>query len=244
MQLALLDPKQAANISSNALIASLAGSSVCITDAPCGAGAAAFALLSTVAELRAQRILPRLPLDVFMVGAELSEPARLYAAAMLQEIRPSLEAQAIFVQEEFVSWDVTDRLSNASLISCATIRAANVSQRLLVVANFNGFLERHGKRRDAEPQIADLFLHASGRNSVAIWIEPDMNRAVAQGGLFQWLSDKVSTVWKRFAKQSHGLATGETVSTCSARFRLPLEPSRTARVGFAVMRIDLVRSGE
>ena len=106
------------------------------------------------------------------------------------------EAQAIFVEEVFLPWDVTDSLSNADLIRQATIKSANVCQKLLVIANFNGFLQRNGKRNDAEPQIEELFRHASGPNSVAIWIEPDMNRATAQNGLFQWLKGLVSTTWK------------------------------------------------
>lgn len=244
MELALLDPKQAAPLASSALIGKLAGGKLCLTDAPCGAGAAAFALLSTVSELRAQQILPRQPLDVFLIGAELSKPARMYAALMLKELRASLEAQAIFVQEEFLCWDVTDPLSNTALIKCATIRSANASQRLLVVANFNAFLERGGKRKNAEPQIEELFRYASGGDSVAIWIEPDMNRATAQGGLFQWLRGLVLTTWRRFARQNVDPAAAEPVSTCSARFRLPLRPSETARVGLAVMRIDLVGSDE
>jgi hypothetical protein len=244
MELALLDPKRIATVSSNALIISLAGNSVCLTDAPCGAGAAAFALLSTIGELRARRVLPRLPLDVFLVGAELSEPARNYAASMLAELRPSLETQAIFVDECFLRWDVTDPLSNTELIRCTTVLSADASQRLLVVANFNAFLERHGKRKEAEHQIEELFRHASGRNSVAIWIEPDMNRATAPGGLFQWLREQITKPWKHFARQNDNPTAGQPVSTCSARFSLPLEPSRTARVGLAVMRIDLVRSEE
>jgi hypothetical protein len=242
MELALLDPLFAATLSSNALILSLAGNTLCLTDAPCGAGAAALALLSTVAELRLQRVLPRLPLDVFLVGAELSAPARSYAAAMLKEIRSSLEAQAIFVAEEFHEWDVTDPLSNTDLISRIMIKAANVSRKLLVVANFNAFLERHGKRQAAEPQIEELFRYSSGVNSVAIWVEPNMNRAIGQGGLFHWLRGLVSTPWKRFARKNDDQTDGEPVSTCSVRFVLPLRSTQTARVGLAVMRIDLVRS--
>jgi hypothetical protein len=244
MELAFLDPKQAAPLASDALIGKLAGGKLCLTDAPCGAGAAAFTLLSTAAELRAQQVLPRQPLDVFLIGAELSEPARMYAALMLKELRASLEAQAIFVQDEFLCWDVTDPLSNTTLIKRATIRSVNAPQRLLVVANFNAFLEREGKRKAAQLQIEELFRYASGGNSVAIWIEPDMNRATAQGGLFQWLRCQVHTAWKRFTRQNLDPTAAEPVSTCSARFRLPLRPSQTARVGLAVMRIDLVRSDE
>ena len=244
VELALLDPKRAATLPSNALIGSMAGNNLCLTDAPCGAGAAAFSLLSTIAELRAQGVLPRLPLEVFLVGAELSGPARTYAASMLDELRNSLEAQAIFVGEVFLPWDVTDSLSNADLIRQATIKSANACQKLLVMANFSEFLQRSGKWKVAQPQIEELFRHASGDNSVAIWIEPHMNRATAGGGLFQRLKGLVSTTWKRFARHNSDLSAGGPVSICSARFWLPLKPTQTANVRLAVMRIDLVRSKE
>ncbi len=243
-ELALLDPKHVATPACNALITSLAGISVCLTDAPCGAGAAAFALLSTIAELRAREVLPRLPLDVCLIGAEISEPARKYAASMLNELRASLEEQAIFVSEQFLSWDVTDPLSNTDLIRCTTIKSTCASHRLLVVANFNAFLERHGKRKAAQPQIEELFRHASGPHSVAIWIEPNMNRATAQGGLFQWLKDLVRTRWKRFANQDNDPGAGDPMSSCSALFTLPLQPTQTAVVRLAVMRIDLFRADQ
>jgi hypothetical protein len=240
MELALLDPLKVATVSSNALLISLSGNSVCLTDAPCGAGAAAFALLATIAELRLSRVLPRLPLDVFLIGAEISKPARSYAAALLEELRPSLEAQAIFVVEEFLDWDVTDRLSNTDLASQVTVKAASCSRKLLVVANFNGFLERSGKRAEAQRQIEELFRYSSGANSVAIWVEPDMNRATREGGLFGWIKSLLNT-WNLFAQKSVDPTSGEPVSRCSARFVRPLDPTQTARVGLAVMRIDLLR---
>jgi hypothetical protein len=244
MELALLDPKEAVTHCSDALVGSLAGGKLCLTDAPCGAGSAAFALLTAIAELGAQGVFPRQPLEVLLIGAELSDPARGYAAAILEELQASLERQAIFVEEEFLPWDVTDRLINTTLIQCATIKSNKASQKLLVVANFNAFLERQGKRKDAQPQIEELFRYASGGNSVAIWIEPDMNRATAQGGLFQWLQNLLRTAWTRFARQNFAETGAEPVPTCSARFRPPLRPSETARVGLAVMRIDLVRTDE
>jgi hypothetical protein len=163
---------------------------------------------------------------------------------MLQEIRARLESQAIFVEEEFKRWDVTDPLSNTNLITCATIKSAKASQRLLVIANFNAFLQREGKRKAAEPQIEELFRHASGSNSLAIWMEPAMNRATAQGGLYPWLKSLLLTAWRRFARQNSGQSGTDPVSTCAARFSTPLRPSETARVTLAIMRIDLVRSDE
>ena len=120
-QLAMLDPKCDVSSASNSYIRSLAGNRLSLTDAPCGAGAAALSFLTNTAELRATGVLPREPLDVFFIGAELSTPAIQYAKELFVAIQPSLEAQAIFVSSEFMSWNVTDNLSNTDLIRKLTL---------------------------------------------------------------------------------------------------------------------------
>ncbi len=240
-QLALLDPKCDAVPSSNAYIQCLAGNKLSLTDAPCGAGAAAFSFLANIAELRAKGVLPRQPLDVCLIGAELLEPARVYAQLLLNELCLELETQAIFVEAEFISWDVTESLSNTDLITRMTLASGTHPQRLLIIANFNGFLEKEKKRSEAEPQFNELFRHASGKNSVALWIEPDMNRATSNGGLFHWLRNKIAnTKWGKFIKELSDNI--EPVLTSSAEFQLPLALDETATVRLAVMPLSLERT--
>ena len=238
-QLALLDPKNNVPRASNAFISCLAGNSASVTDAPCGAGAAAYSFLATIAELRAQKVLPREPLHIHLIGAELSAPARSYAQKMLTELTPALETQAIFVDVEWLEWDVTSSLSNTDLIRKMTLKASGKASRLLVVANFNGLLEKDRKKNEAAPQLGELFRYASGDNSMAIWIEPDMNRATE--GLFPWLRTKLKEAWRKFAREHSSGSDAEPVATSSARFQLPLTPKETARVGLAVMAIELRR---
>jgi hypothetical protein len=241
-QLALLDPKGEVTDASDAFVRCLAGNRVCLTDAPCGAGAAAFVFLASVAELRANGVLPREPLDVELIGAELSEPARRYAQEVFAEIHPLLEHQAIFVRLQLIRWDVTNALSNTDLIKAMVRTSEPACTRLLVVANFNGFLEREGKRRDAQPQLAELLRYSSGNHSAAIWIEPPMNRAIAPGGLFAWLRSLVTGAWRLFARESTNGTDEDPVAVSSARFREPLDPDVTARVGLAVMALSLERA--
>jgi hypothetical protein len=239
-QLALLDPKSDLSDASNLYLTTIAGNRVSVTDAPCGAGAAALSFLANVAELRARDILPREPLDVSLIGAELSDPARRYAQELLLAVQPFLESQGIFVEAQFVSWDVTNDLSNTDLINKMTLASANHPNRLLIVANFNGFLEREGKREEAQPRLTELFRFAAGPKSLAVWIEPAMNRAVNEGGLLPWLRQLIATVWRRFAADRS--PSGAPVLTSSAHFRLPLQPHRRARVGLAVIPIELART--
>lgn len=240
-ELAMLDPKAISSATSNALLKRFSGNSLNLTDAPCGAGAAAFSFLSTIAELRACSVLPRVPLQVALIGAEPSAPARLYAERLLGELQPSLRQQAIFVEGEFIHWDVTDDLSNTDLIRRMMVNRSGCTNQLVVVANFNAFLEKEKKRKTAHPRLAELFRYASGDNSTAIWIEPKMNRAISEGGLFPWLRSLLRSGWRRFARESSE-DPNDPIATCLAKFEVPLSPGKVARVSLAVMPIELIRA--
>ncbi|MEQ1685305.1 MAG: hypothetical protein ABL916_16785 [Burkholderiaceae bacterium] len=241
--LALLDPKNEVGSTSDCFVAAAAGADLALTDAPCGAGAAALSLLTTIASLRAHGVLPRSVLNVRLIGGELSEHAVAHASALLADIRPSLEAQAIFVEHQFIRWDVTDSLSTSDLIKACVVQGVGRACKLLVVANFNGFLVKDQKLKVAQPQLNELFRYASGGHSFAIWIEPDMNRATEKGGLFSSVLRLFSDGgWRHFGKVDPDISAEKPVFTSSARFRLPLQPEMTARVGLAVMPIDLAGS--
>lgn len=236
-QLAFLDPHGMAPHSSDSYIVSFGGEHLALTDAPCGAGAASCAFLCCLAELRSSGVLPRLPLDVALICADLSEPSRKYAHELLQRLLPSLRAQAIFPTLELLPWDVTDKLSNTDLISSMTRAVRPEGSRLLVVANFSAFLSRAGKQKDACPQLEELFRHASGARSVVLWIEPRTNVAA---GTFAWLTKLLGTAWRLFSRNG-GDANGRPVET-EARFERPLHPGQTATVRLAVLPIELVRT--
>lgn len=234
-QLALLNPTGEIGHISDALITALSGNALCITDAPCGAGAATYALLCSIAELRAQSVLPRIRLDVRLIGGEISQYAREYAEEVLCEIRPFLESQAIYVEAEFRDWDVTCDLSTADLNNAVARASAVASKRLLVIANFSGFLKLPGKLKDASPQIEELFRYASGKGNVAIWLEPQVKFAVSDEGLLssikRWATDK----WKHFIQTT-------PYSTTDVQFRSTLTPHRLRPIRLAVMRLNLDRA--
>ena len=116
VQLAFIDPKNDVPAMSNGIVKTLSGNRVTLTDTPCGAGAAAFSLLCTIAELRAGNVLPREPLDVVLLGGDLSEYARAYAKELLSELMPIFEKQGIFVDAKFSEWDATCPVSTANFV--------------------------------------------------------------------------------------------------------------------------------
>jgi hypothetical protein len=236
VQLAVLDPKNQVGKCSNAFMSQLSGGKLLITDAPSGCGAATFSFLSAVAELRRCGIIPREPLDVTLIGAEISEPARELAHLMLMRLKPKLAEQAINVDAEFCDWDVTNDVSNTKLIKKMITAFQHNPKRLLIVANFSGFLKI--KRKEAEKQILELLRYSSEENSFGVWIEPQKNDATQPGGLFGWLSEKIDTVLKKFIKKKD-LELGITHFKTSSLFVLPLESPNSVVVRLAVNALEL-----
>ncbi len=242
VQLALLDPKRKMTPLTNGILKMLAGDKLAVMDAPCGAGAATLAVLGAVVELRAKGVLPREPLDVQLIGRELSYQARNYASELLTELQPHFEQQAVFVEADFDSWDATCEVSTAEFVKCINITSQTYTRMLLLVANFSDFLTSTHNWKQAKPQLGQLFLHASGESNFAAWIEPKMNKVTNEsGGLFANLRKLITEPWKKFASESSESGLPKPVATSSAKFALPLNPEGTARVHLAVMPINLVR---
>lgn len=246
--LAVLDPKNEVADASDAFIRCTSGSSVCITDAPCGSGAAAAAYLCAIAELRAEKVIPREPLAVRVIGGELSPTARKYAEDVMDKIKPFLEEQAIFVSFQFHGWDVKCQDSTADLVTECILGSVDTENKMLMIANFSSFLQSSGNRKSSERQLGELFRYASVRKSFAVWMEPPMNKVLESNGLFTWLSGNIVGVWKSFAKalqrwkSASGAGKGQFVARSEAKFRHPLDSAHTPHVRLAVVAMALERN--
>jgi len=176
--LPMLDPNEDLDDIPNAFVRIFSGNKVFLADLPCGSGAASMSILSVLCELRKQSRLPRMPLEVVIVGGEISKHAQNYANEAVESLITELEAQAIIVKFEVMDWDVCDPFSNTDLIKRLTLKSQDCTAKLLVLANFSGFLQREGKWKEAQKQFEELFRHSREENSVALWIEPKMNYVI------------------------------------------------------------------
>lgn len=116
VELALIDPAHEVATTSATLIRFLSGGSLCLVDVPCGAGAASLSLICTICELRSAGILPRLPLNIHIIGGEISDPARAYANELLNSLKAAWSAEGVFVTQDLTHWDVLSSVSNGELV--------------------------------------------------------------------------------------------------------------------------------
>ncbi|MCS0590422.1 hypothetical protein ACFQ09_19060 [Massilia norwichensis] len=245
VQLAMLDPHAHLSNVSDAFARVFSGGDVLMADVPCGSGAAALSVLSTIAELRKCGRVPRYPLRVKLVGGELSESARQYAREGLNNIMTELNEQAIWVTHEFHSWDALCKFSTADLIKRLTLLGDGCAARALVLANFSGFLSNTGKWKDAAPQFESLFVHSRDEQSVAIWIEPQTNSVLNKDGgffgrLLSWFKLKFGA--KMNAEEINEF-TIENLGITAAETQHPLREEQQFQVNLVVQRFDLRNNG-
>ncbi len=238
VQLAVLDPKNETNGTSNAFINTLAGNKVIIMDAPCGTGAATLTFVSTIAELREKQILPRSPLEIKVIGGEISVSARSFAKELFEGISAYLESQAIFISYHSESWDATSPISTRDLVRKIVIEAQSCSRSLVIIANFSGFLERNFDK--AKQQIDEVLRYSSGPGSMAVWIEPQKNNVVKQGQLFYKVSQW--PVVKTFMSIFELKSGDKPFSISSARFKRPININEIPRVNLAVISFELSKN--
>lgn len=239
VQLAILDPHNKMPFVADSFAKLLSGGRVAIADIPSGAGAAVLAVLHNIAELRRASVVPREPLDVIILGGEISEAARRYAEALLHQSAASFSEQAITVDAIWTRWDACDDLSTVDLIQELNSRARDCSARYLLVANFSGYLQRGGKWKSAEPQLKQIFQHFGSKHTCGIWIEPQTNEVIdPNSGMLTKLTGWFTSRWNRFVK----VVFSEQQHTSSAQYELPLKPGSKVRVNLAVLRFDLTRS--
>ena len=199
VMLSMIDPHEELAEISNAFVRTFSGNRVFLADLPCGSGAASMSILSVLCELRKQSRLPRMPLEVVIVGGEISKYAQSYAKEALENLIAELEAQAITITFDVMDWDVCNRFSNTHLIKQLTLKSQDCTTKLLVLANFSGFLQRDGKWKEAEKQFDELFRHIREENSIALWIEPNMKNVTNKKGgfmprLIDWFKQRFSSV--------------------------------------------------
>ena len=198
VELAVLDPKSELQDLSDHFIRAFSGGRIRLLDIPCGCGAASAALLSTIAELRHRNAIPREPLEVFLTGGDISDPARRYVELVFGELEQTLRNQGIFVRVSLPQWDIRDAASTTVLLDRWLTDAPDCKSSFLLIANFSGFLGIEKHLEEVEERIGEVFRWARARDSAAVWLEPPMKKN-KRGRFRVWLKETLSklTGWLR-----------------------------------------------
>ncbi len=237
VQLAVLDPKDSLGEASNHFIRTFSGGKVALLDIPCGSGAGSATVLSAIAYLRRQSVLPRTPLDVWLVAGDKSETALENAKRVMDVLAPQLERQAIFIHPKFVIWDMLSAASTATLIHAWTKDHAPPDCRefFALTANCSGFLQHEGNFKKAEAQLEQILAWSGQLKSTFMWVEPSTDAAT-----LRMLPNVVGRLWNK-VKAFFGhdnIAAQPPTLRCEAELAHPVKPDFTHRVNLTLLRLE------
>ena len=233
-QLTFLDPKDDLKEVSNAFVKSLAGNDVFIADIPSGTGAASLSLLSNIAQLREENVIPRLPLKIKILAGEISQTAIQLFKEAFNEINPYLKDNFIEVELNFMEWNVREADSTSQLIKEITLMSHGSSNKILLLANFTGFLEQDKNWGEVQDKFEEIFRHFSGKSTIAIWLEPKMNLVVDNF----W--PRTVSWFKRTFKKFIGSKEEIEIETSEALYMHGLR-DETQRTSVAVVKFNMER---
>lgn len=187
-QLAVLDPKEELGATSDTLVKAAAGGQLAVLDVPSGCGAGAATLLAAVAELRRAGVVPRHPLEVTIVGGDVSQRAGLIAGELLTHLHPALRRQGVFVRLVPVVGDLLDAKSTTALVErwADEARRLGCTRRLVLIANCSGFMAN--KVNEAKERLGEVFRRAELEDAALIWVEPQTKKA---GNMFKSMVKKL-----------------------------------------------------
>lgn len=237
VQLAVLDPKESLDEASNHFIRAFSGGKVALLDIPSGSGAGSATVLSAIAYLRKESVLPRTPLEVWLVAGDKSQVALDNAARVLSALTPHLERQAIFLQAKLVLWDMLDAGSTVNLIHAWAKEHAphDCREYFTLTANCSGFLQHGGNFKKAEAQLEQIMAWSGRLKSTFMWVEPSTNAAT-----LRMLPNVADRLWNK-VKSCFGHTSSTAMPAplqCEAVLSHPVKPDFMHRVNLTLLRLE------
>lgn len=150
-----------------------------IVDAPCGAGASTLSFLTTIYELRKASILPNLPLDLEILGLDISERALNHFQALHEPICAQLQSVGVSTHLTLKKWDVNNEQLTATVINEWSNGVADIEEYLFIHSAFSGELGKNQKFQSAQRSLQYFQLRFTDLPTTSVWIEPTSNSGEA-----------------------------------------------------------------
>lgn len=195
---------------SDALLSTFSEGPVALLDIPCGTGAATSTLLTTLAVLRSENVMPRLPLSISITGGDLSPSAMSIYEGMLERLRPTLRLAGIEIDFCGVEWDANLGDQTSKLVDRWFEQSEGAEEFVVCVSNFSGALSAAAAMEKFSPCFNQIVARLYNKAATVVWLEPDSQ---AQRKVFKFLTDYLHVFLPSF------FGAGPLDSTLSAKYK-------------------------
>jgi len=151
---------------------------ILLLDLAAGNGAGTLAMLSLLCELREKKSIPKLPLNVSIVGIDYSPDALNFYAEMLGRITPWFEASGIniFLSLAVCDLTVSGDFSEEMESFLDDAKNQNVKRFLCIISALSGAGKEGWEKMHDSLKIAAAALSHRKRNSSWLWVEPHVGK--------------------------------------------------------------------
>lgn len=145
-----------------------------LLDLAAGNGAGTLAILSLLCELRLQGNIPKLPLNVTILGIDFSVDALSYYIEIMEKIKPWLSTSGVslFLNTKVCDMALTGNFNEVLECFFEEARAKNVNRFLCVISALSGAGKDGLERMHDSIKTAAVWLSSSQRSSSLLWVEP------------------------------------------------------------------------
>lgn len=157
---------------SNAILSTFSNGEVSVLDIPGGAGAAICSLLTTLAVLRRDGVIPTLPMTVRIVCGDIAPKANEIYGELISKIELFLNENSISVQYDSMIWDATRNDHTAQLVDKWFSKSKPTSEYVVCVSNFTGALIGAGILEEFKPCLSQILARLHDKKSTLLWVEP------------------------------------------------------------------------
>jgi hypothetical protein len=173
LQYVLIDPNDKFGEVPTNFFSTFSTGSIALLDAPCGTGAGALSLLYTIKELRKNKKLPTLPLEVNILACDYSESALNLYSKLLDEAIPAFKTVNIKVTYNVKQWDAFEVSSTVLLMREFT--GYSCDEFFVLVSAFSGI------QSDDLEKLTNSLMHIQSSLSpdkyTLVHVEPNSNNA-------------------------------------------------------------------
>jgi hypothetical protein len=192
-----------------------------LLDLAAGNGAGTLAMLSLLCELRLNKLIPKLPINVNILGVDFSADALGYYAELLDDLKPWLSSVGIelSLRTEVCDLAVSGDFNEVLEEFFYEARQQQVKRFLCVISALSGAGKEGFDLIHDSLKIAAAGLSHSKRNSSLLWVEPYTRKA--------WLGQFADTVRLVLGKVPFSFA--KKSDSYEIKTEVPLLPSPISR---------------
>lgn len=179
MQFVCSDPRDEEPEVRDMVLDQLGEGHIFLLDLAAGNGAGTLAMLSLLCELRAQKSIPKLPLNVSIVGIDYSADALSFYAELLGKITPWFETSGINITLNLVVCDLTvsGDFSEELELFFDDAKKQDVKRFLCVISALSGAGKEGFEEMHDSLKIAAAGLSHKRRSSSWLWVEPHVGKS-------------------------------------------------------------------